>query len=275
MDFRRGRSEFLERPALPAVLKLGKVRPSLTVVRNNPSRNLTRCSPMLDGNPAMPLLQIRHLRVQYPAPDGEPPTPVLDIADWGVAAGEQVALVGASGSGKTTLLHVVAGIVLPDSGEVRLGDTDITRLDEASRDRFRAANIGYIFQQVHLLPAFTALENVMLGMTFADNRAGAAEAMARLESVGLRERARYFPRQLSAGQQQRVGIARALANRPRLVLADEPTSALDARHRDAVIDLMQRLCQDIGAALIVVTHDEAVARRFPTTVRLADINHVK
>jgi len=230
---------------------------------------------MLNGKPAMSLLQIRQLHVQYPGPDGEPPTPVLDIPDWGVAAGEQVALVGASGSGKTTLLHVVAGIVLPDSGEVRLGDTDITRLDEASRDRFRAANIGYIFQQVHLLPAFTALENVLLGMTFADNRAGTAEALALLESVGLRERARYFPRQLSAGQQQRVGIARALANRPRLVLADEPTSALDARHRDAVIDLMQRLCQDIGAALVVVTHDEAVARRFPTTIRLADINHVK
>jgi putative ABC transport system ATP-binding protein len=212
--------------------------------------------------------------VQYSSPEDELPTPVLDIPDWGVAAGEQVVLLGASGSGKTTLLHVVAGLILPTSGEVRLGDTDITRLDEASRDRFRAANIGYIFQQVHLLPAFTALENVLLGMKFADNRAGTAEALALLESVGLRERARYFPRQLSAGQQQRVGIARALANRPRLVLADEPTSALDARHRDVVIDLMQRMCQDIGAALIVVTHDEAVARRFPTAVRLADINHV-
>lgn len=222
----------------------------------------------------MSLLQIRQLRVQYSGPDGEPPTPVLDLPEWDLAAGEQVALLGASGSGKTTLLHVVAGIVVPDSGTVRLGETEITRLDEASRDRFRAANIGYIFQQVHLLPAFTALENVLLGMKFADNRAGTARALALLESVGLRERARYFPRQLSAGQQQRVGIARALANQPRLVLADEPTSALDARHRDAVLDLMQRLCREIGAALIVVTHDEAVARRFPTAIWLADINHV-
>ncbi|MGQ9898227.1 MAG: ABC transporter ATP-binding protein [Acidobacteriota bacterium] len=223
----------------------------------------------------MPLLQLRQLRVQYPGPDGEPPTPVLDIPELAVDAGEQVALLGASGSGKTTLLHVIAGIVRPDSGEVRLGSTDITRLDEAARDRFRAANIGYIFQQVHLLPAFTALENVLLGMRFADNRGGPEQALALLESVGLQARARYFPRQLSAGQQQRVGIARALANRPQVVLADEPTSALDARHRDGVLDLMQRLCREIGAALIVVTHDEAVARRFPKAIWLADINHVQ
>ncbi|MFQ3591267.1 MAG: ABC transporter ATP-binding protein [Chloracidobacterium sp.] len=220
------------------------------------------------------MLDIRNLRLAYSSPDGEPPTPVIDTPNWSVAAGAQVALVGASGSGKTTLLNLIAGIVLPDSGEVRLDNTDITRLNEAHRDRFRADNIGYIFQSVHLLPAFTALENVALGMKFAANRAGTAHALDLLEKVGLRERARYFPRQLSAGQQQRVGIARALANRPKLVLADEPTSALDSRNRDAVLDLMQRLCTDIGAALIVVTHDEAVARRFPTTLHLSDINRV-
>ncbi|MCS7081067.1 MAG: ABC transporter ATP-binding protein [Chloracidobacterium sp.] len=218
------------------------------------------------------MLNLRNLRLEYPSPGGEPPVRVLDIPTWTVAAGEQVALVGASGSGKTTLLNVIAGLVTPDEGEVRLDDTDITRLDEVRRDRFRAAHIGYVFQNIHLLPAFTALENVALGMKFADNRAGATYAQALLDKVGLRERARYFPRQLSAGQQQRVGVARALANRPKLVLADEPTSALDARNRDAVLDLMQKLCAEIGAALIVVTHDEAVARRFPTVLRLSDIN---
>ncbi len=218
------------------------------------------------------MLHLRNLRLDYPSPAGEPPSRVLDVPSWTVGAGEQLALVGASGSGKTTLLNVIAGIVAPDEGEVRLDDTDIARLDEARRDRFRAAHIGYVFQSIHLLPAFTALENVALGMKFAANRAGAAQAQALLEKVGLRDRARYFPRQLSAGQQQRVGIARALANRPKLVLADEPTSALDARNRDAALDLMQKLCAEIGAALIVVTHDDAVARRFPTALRLSDIN---
>ncbi len=218
------------------------------------------------------MLTLHNVQLAYPSPDNEPPVQVLDVPEWTVAAGEQVALIGVSGSGKTTLLNVIAGIITPDRGEVRLDDTDLVRLDEAQRDRFRATYIGYVFQNILLLPAFTALENVALGMKFADHRAGTARAQVMLEKVGLRDRARYFPRQLSAGQQQRVGIARALANRPKLVLADEPTSALDARNRDAVLDLMQTLCLDIGAALIVVTHDEAVARRFPTTLRLSEIN---
>jgi putative ABC transport system ATP-binding protein len=197
---------------------------------------------------------------------------VLRVPSFSLSAGEQVALVGESGQGKTTLLHLLGGILTPTEGAISIDGTDITKLSEAARDRFRAEKIGYVFQSVHLLPAFTALENIELGMMFAHGKSAKARATELLTRVGLGERLNFYPRELSAGQQQRVGIARALANRPKLVLADEPTSALDTTNRDAVLELMLTLCREENAALVVVTHDPQVAGRFPKTIRLTDVN---
>ena len=173
-------------------------------------------------------------------PDGSE-LPILDIKEFHVAAGEQAVLMGRSGSGKTTLLHVIAGISRPDAGVVRIDGCDITRLSEAGRDRFRADKIGYVFQTFNLLPGFSALENVLLGMSFAGT-AGPTPARARklLERVGLKHRLTHRPAMLSVGEQQRVAVARALANRPKLLLADEPTANVDAGHQQQIIDLVGR-----------------------------------
>src|SRR5207248_3513090 len=172
------------------------------------------------------------------------------------AAGEHVALIGTSGSGKTTLLHLIAGILAPDTGEiiVDLSDDrriDLAKLSEAQRDIFRGRHIGYIFQTHHLLPGFTALENVLLGMSFTGRPHDAAWARHLLTEVGLADRLHYKPHKLSLGQQQRVAIARALANRPSLVLADEPTGALDQRHAEQALTLIRNLCREAGAGLLL------------------------
>ena len=147
--------------------------------------------------------------------------------------------MGRSGCGKTTLLHVIAGISRPDSGAVRIDGCDITRLSEAGRDRFRADKIGYVFQTFNLLPGFSALENVLLGMSFAGGRPDASRARKLLERVGLKHRLTHRPAMLSVGEQQRVAVARALANRPKLLLADEPTANVDAAHQQQIIDLIR------------------------------------
>src|SRR6185503_15331563 len=147
-----------------------------------------------------------------------------------LAAGAQLALRGESGSGKTTFLNLIAGILAPDSGRVMIDEAEMTALTEPRRDRLRAAKLGYIFQTFNLLQGFTVLENVMLGMSFGPRGADRAHAREILKRVGLGERLHHFPRQLSTGQQQRVAVARALVNRPKLVLADEPTGNLDRRN---------------------------------------------
>ncbi|MBI4750331.1 MAG: ABC transporter ATP-binding protein [Acidobacteria bacterium] len=220
------------------------------------------------------MLHVTNLRMTYPGRNGEP-VEVLWIPSFSLAAGEQVALLGESGQGKTTLLHLLAGILTPTEGQVVLGGTDLTRLSEAARDRFRAEKIGYIFQNIHLLPAFTAQENLELGMLFAHRKHSAARAKELLTKVGLAERLNFYPGELSAGQQQRVGIARALANQPVLVLADEPTSALDANNRETALDLMQNLCREQNTALLVVTHDQQVAARFSRIWQLAELNQLE
>src|SRR5439155_5129902 len=176
-------------------------------------------------------LTLSQLRKKYVGPDGSV-VPVVDIGEFQLADGEQVALVGSSGSGKTTLLHLIAGILTPDAGQILFNSdaadrVDLTRLSEAERDIFRGRHIGYIFQTHHLLPGFTALENVLLGMSFTGRKHDPAWATHLLKEVGLADRLNYKPQKLSVGQQQRVAVARALANRPTLVLADEPTGALD------------------------------------------------
>ena len=158
------------------------------------------------------LLDVADLVKTFSQPGGGKLT-VLDIAKFQVDAGEQVSLIGTSGGGKTTLLHLVAGLLVPDAGSIRVGGTELTRLSEQGRDRFRASTVGYVFQTFNLLPAFSALENVKLGMTFGRGSHDGARARDLLARVGLADRAHYRPSQLSVGQQQRVAIARAMATR--------------------------------------------------------------
>lgn len=227
-------------------------------------------------------LALENVKKTYSAPDGTTIT-VLDVPRFDVGDGEHVALVGGSGTGKTTLLHSIAGIVTPDTGKIVFsandagsqtagGLADITKLSEAARDVFRGRNIGYIFQTHHLLPGFTALENVLLGMTFTGRKADRPWAKHLLQEVGLGDRLDYKPAKLSVGQQQRVAVARALANRPKLVLADEPTGALDPTTAQQVLDVIRKLCREVGAALVLVTHDPSIAQQMQRVVRLDELN---
>jgi len=218
-----------------------------------------------------PVVELRNVRKAFVAPGGEI-VPVLDIDAFSLAAGEHCALEGQSGSGKSTLLNVISGIMRPDAGSVSIAGRDIARLDEASRDRVRADSLGLVFQQFNLLPGFTALENVLVAMSFASGRPDRARAVELLGAVGLSHRLDHKPAELSIGQQQRVAVARALANRPRVVLADEPTASIDTAHQRQVIDLLQNACREQNAALLVVTHSGTVAAEFPRRVRLEDFN---
>lgn len=218
----------------------------------------------------MALLQIAELKKSFVAPDGIRPL-VVDVAAFSLEAKQQVALAGQSGSGKTTFLNLIAGILTPDSGSIRLDGQEISAMAESKRDRLRATSIGYIFQTFNLLHGFTVMENVLLGMTFG---AGVDRAFAEhlLQRVGLQERLNHRPRQLSTGQQQRVAVARALANRPKLVLADEPTGNLDHRSAGEALKLIREVCAESGAALLLVSHDLEVLGRFDERMDLAEIN---
>lgn len=187
---------------------------------------------------------------------------VVNVGALTLAAGQQLALRGVSGSGKTTFLNLIAGILRADSGSVVIADTDMMALSESQRDRLRASSIGYVFQTFNLLQGYTALDNVKLGMAFGPGGADRARAQALLERVGLGDRLHYRPRQLSTGQQQRVAVARALANRPKLVLADEPTGNLDPRTAGEVLRLIRDVCAENDAALLLVSHDDDVLAQF-------------
>ena len=215
-------------------------------------------------------LEIRDLVKAYTSPDGVRHT-VLDVPEFRLPAGMHVALRGSSGSGKTTLLHCIAGIVRPDAGTIVVGGDDVALLDEAARDAWRARHVGYVFQTFNLLQAFTALENVELGMLVGEG-ADADRARHLLERVGLGERLHHSPRQISVGQQQRVAVARAIANRPSLVLADEPTGNLDAVHARSSLALLRDVCRESGASLLVVSHDRDVLAQFDDVRDFAAIN---
>jgi putative ABC transport system ATP-binding protein len=223
-------------------------------------------------------VSIRNLRKRFVGPDGSV-VPVVDLPELTLGDGEQVALIGESGSGKTTLLHLIAGILTPDEGSVRFetngSATEIVTLSEAERDIFRGTYMGYIFQTHHLLPGFTALENVLLGMSFTGRPADPAWAKHLLNEVGLSDRLHYKPAKLSVGQQQRVAVARALANRPKLVLADEPTGALDASNAQQVLDLIRKLCTEVNASLLLVSHDLNIAQQLPRVVQLSELNRAR
>ena len=217
-----------------------------------------------------PLLNLQHLVKAYRRPDGGEHR-VVDVPAFTLAAGEQRALRGESGSGKTTFLNLIAGILAPDAGRIELAGRDLAALGEAGRDRLRAETIGYIFQTFNLLQGHTVLENVELGMAFGRG-VDRARAEALLRRVGLGDRLHHFPRQLSTGQQQRVAVARALANQPRLVLADEPTGNLDARNSREALALIREVCRESGAALLLVSHDEAVLAQFEDRADFAALN---
>jgi putative ABC transport system ATP-binding protein len=194
---------------------------------------------------------------------------ILQDIRFEVAAGEAVAIVGASGSGKSTLLGLLAGLDTPTAGRVVIDGADLAALDEDARAALRGRLVGFVFQSFQLLPALTALENVMLPLELAGQRDAREQAEAILGRVGLAARLGHYPKQLSGGEQQRVALARAFVTRPKLLLADEPTGNLDAHTGEQVIDLLFELNRERGTTLVLVTHDEALASRCTRRLRLA------
>ncbi len=219
------------------------------------------------------MLTVTRLVKRFSSPEaGGAAVEIVRVEALSLAAGAHVALRGESGSGKTTFLHLIAGILAADEGRIVIDGEDVAALGESQRDRARAARIGYIFQTFNLLQGYTVLENVVLGMSFGPGGVDRARARALLERVGLGHRLHHFPRQLSTGQQQRVAVARALANRPKLVLADEPTGNLDRAHGREALTLIREACREAGAALLLVSHDPEVLAQFEQVRDFSEIN---
>jgi len=216
----------------------------------------------------MALVEIRHVTKHY-YKGGETITPLDDVS-LEVEEGEFVSLMGASGTGKSTLLNLIASIDRPDSGTITIAGTEITKLSRSKLAKWRAANIGYIFQTHNLVPVLSAYENVelpllLLPMSRAERQKRTEIA---LQAVGLLDRANHYPRQLSGGQEQRVGVARAIVTHPKVVVADEPTGNLDDVTSRQILGLLQRLNEELGVTLIMVTHDVDVATTARRQVRL-------
>ena len=205
------------------------------------------------------IVTIRNLTKLYR--QGEIDVTALNNVSLDIAAAEFLALMGPSGSGKSTLLHIIAGVDRPTSGECRVQDVDVTRLNESQLADWRNQNVGFIFQTFNLIPVLTAAENVELPLLLTQlNRSQRRQQVATaLELVGLSDRAHHLPRQLSGGQEQRVAIARALVTDPKLIVADEPTGNLDSHSAQEVLGVLQSLRQDAGKTIIMVTHDPKAA----------------
>ncbi len=229
--------------------------------------------------PRPPLVELEQVTFRWRAGDA----PLLEIDALRVAPGERVFIEGPSGSGKSTLLSLLAGVVVPERGSVRVGAERLEAMGGAARDRYRADHVGYIFQLFNLIPYLSMVENVTLPCRFsarrearASERGGSArgEALRLLEHLGMSEPARAARpvTELSVGQQQRVAAARALIGGPELVIADEPTSSLDAAHREAFLELLFRECAAAGSALVFVSHDRSLAALFERTLLLPEIN---
>jgi lipoprotein-releasing system ATP-binding protein len=218
----------------------------------------------------VPALECRALRKHFV--EGAVVLEVLKGIDLTIRAGERVAIVGPSGAGKTTLLQLLGGLDTPTSGVVRVRGQDLASTDNAERGRIRNRHLGFVYQFHHLLPEFTALENVAMPLLVRRESLDAIQARARevLERVGLAERLNHKPGELSGGERQRVAVARALVTEPAVVLADEPTGNLDRKTGDTVLELMLTLNREAGASLVIVTHDSRIASRMNRVLRLSD-----
>lgn len=219
------------------------------------------------------MLKLENIKKSFVQPDGHK-VPILDVPSFEIDAGEQVVLLGPSGCGKSTLLHIISGITKPDSGKVFVDGTELTRYSESTRDRIRADKIGYVFQTFNLLDGFSALENVLLGISFGAKRSTPERAKELLKKVGLGHRLGNKPHQMSVGEKQRVAVARAVANRPALLLADEPTANVDPQNQQQVVDLIRQTCREENISMLMVTHSMEVANQFDRVVQLEDLNRV-
>lgn len=219
------------------------------------------------------MLHVRGLKKQFQVSGQR--LPILDIPEWDVGQGEMVAITGPSGSGKSTLLHILSGILRADEGEVSIEGQSLNGMTESARDRFRAERIGYILQDFHLIPSLTARQNVEIVLPPSLGKSERRDLVdGWFAEVGLSDRSRHLPSQLSRGQQQRVAIIRALINGPSLVLADEPTGSLDWETADEIAALLLRLCAGERHTLLVVTHDLHLANRFPKRVHISEMNRI-
>lgn len=214
------------------------------------------------------IVQVRHLYKSFTR--GAEKIDVLQDLNLDVGEGEFLALMGPSGSGKTTLLNLIAGLDQPTAGQIVIGDQEISAMSESELARWRTRNVGFVFQFYHLLPVLTAYENVELPLLLhrMSSRERHEKVAAALELVGIADRHDHYPRQLSGGQEQRVAIARAIVADPTIIVGDEPTGDLDADSAASVMDLLTRLCEDMGKTLIVVTHDAKCAAYAKRTLHL-------
>ena len=215
------------------------------------------------------MIEIREVQKIYRRGDERVVACSVEALD--VAAAEQIAIVGPSGCGKTTLMHIISGLLVPDRGSVRIDGQDIFALSESRRDRYRAAHFGYVHQTFDLLPAYSALENVELSQYFATGRMDRKVARGLLERVGLKERLGHRPNELSVGQQQRVAVARALVNKPHMLLADEPTGSQDPESGKRTLALLRELASEVSATMLLVTHDPESARSMERVVELPSL----
>ncbi|MGZ5652099.1 MAG: ABC transporter ATP-binding protein [Usitatibacter sp.] len=221
----------------------------------------------------MSIVRVEGLTKQVTTPDHV--LTIVQSATFEVRSGEAVAILGASGSGKSTLLGLLAGLDVPTSGRVWIADEDLFALNEDGRARLRGQMVGFVFQSFQLLPALTALENVMLPLELAGGADAAPRARTVLGRVGLGERLGHYPRQLSGGEQQRVAVARAFVTEPRLLFADEPTGNLDSQTGEQIIELLFEMNRERGATLVLVTHDAELAKRCDRRMHIAagEITH--
>ena len=218
------------------------------------------------------IIELESVEVKFNA--GNESMKVLDIPRWNVKHGDRVAIFGPSGSGKSTFLNTLSGLLPATKGKINVCGHALETMSEAQRDSFRSRYIGIIFQNFNLLQGFSALENVLVGMTFSPRKPDLEEAQHLLDEVGLSHRFSYLPSQLSAGEQQRVAVARALANRPKLLLADEPTASLHPVNKEDVLRLLMDMCDRQGCTLVLVTHEQEVISLFQNTVTFLELNRV-
>tara|TARA_B110000014_G_scaffold72123_1_gene49198 strand:- start:601 stop:1284 length:684 start_codon:yes stop_codon:yes gene_type:complete len=218
-------------------------------------------------------IEIKNVEFSYST---TPNKPILQIAHWHVKQGEQVFIQGLSGSGKSTLLNLVCGLNLPNSGSVKVLGKSLVSMNSRQRDKFRSAHIGYIFQQFNLISYLSAIDNIKLASHFSTIKQSDTlleEIHTLLTTLNLKSQDWQRPvEQLSVGQQQRVGIARALINKPQIIIADEPTSSLDEAARDSFVSLLSSLCKEYASTLLFVSHDSSLSSYFHSTIALADIN---